>query len=350
MASNDVLKIRVVDLDGKPCAGISFGAMEINDEFYYASDFSRQLLEEILGTCETDSNGFLIWHSPPEKIRMMLHSAIGYVSPCFTISLKDGGTILPDGWGHVTPQLKKNGPNDFTLMIYPQFEVSGKVTDATTGEIIPAYKVFQAFKRGPEKVYWRQSRFGFVKNGHYVVNDDDEAEYFQIRIEAAGYKPLTSEKFDGKLRKSGIDFSLKKAVGAFQDGYYTVQTPDGKPAQNAYVSIATLNHNRQIPPISYGKPNEIPVADDTETQPYGTITNDDGQFLFPEIDFAKERIAFEEKSKRSSQEPMKSSPSFDFTMLILHDSGYALIQQEEFASLPKEEPIMLQKYAGYRSK
>ena len=96
-----------------------------------------------------------------------------------------------------------------------------------------------------------------------------------------------------------------------------VQTPDGKPAQNAYVSIATLNRDRRVSQIHNGKPNDT-VFFDNETHPYGTATNDAGQFLFPEIDYAKERITFDEKLKSFSVvELTKVPPPVDFAVLIL---------------------------------
>ncbi len=342
LPSSETLKIHVVDPDGKPLGGIPFVLTEIDDQDLANNAVSR-VLEILLGTTQTDKNGDLLWNNPPDTvIRMMPYEIPSLVTPDFTIDPKDGGSIRPDPGGHTTPQLVKNVPNDFTLTLYPRFEVSGKVTDAATGELIPSFQVFQGFKRGPGELYWRQGRFGFVQNGHYAVNDDDEAEYFQIRIEAIGYEPLVSEKLDGNLRKTGVDFSLKKSNATDNIRVYTVLTPDGTPAKDAYVSIATLNPKRRVPPINNGNVLDRGWYDD-ETRPYSAKTDASGRFVFPDIDFAKERAAMEEDRKQYSFSE-SGSPLPDFIVLILHDAGARYLAQQKFESFENRQ-ITLQKYA-----
>lgn len=322
-ASKGDLKIRVVDQHGKAVENCRLGLMEFGENGHWMS--LKSLLKEILGYDVTDSNGVFTWPGVPDgKLRFSPRPEfLACLTPDFTVESQEDGKILPDPGGYTTPLLTKTGENDYTLTLSPRFEVYGKVVDVDSGEPIFDYRVFQGFKRGPGDVYWRQGRHGFVRNGIYTVNDDDDAEYFQIRIESVGYETHTSEPIEGRSHGVAVDFVLKKLDQKQSENVYAIITPDGNPATGAYVSIATLNPNRRVPQIHNGKPLD---SGGFAPKPYVLNTDSTGRFNFPNIDFAQERKEWEEYFKDWGRENMTVD---DFAVLILHETGGRFLTQQE---------------------
>jgi hypothetical protein len=121
-------------------------------------------------------------------------------------------------------------------------------------------------------------------------------------------------------------------------------TPDGQPANNAYVGIATINPKRRVSQIGNGQILDHGWYQDG-TEPFFARTDSSGLFVFPEIDFANERSVFEEEEKgRHYSDPDAASQLMDFIVLVLHDSGTKYLTQPEFELL-EGNVIPLEQYA-----
>jgi hypothetical protein len=148
------------------------------------------------------------------------------------------------------------------------FAITGRVTDARTGELIhKEIKVFPGYGEGMSSWYRGDTRRS--TNGLFRLSFDGPSPW-RFRVEAEGYSPFVSESLD----LSGvIDVSLQpadpsKAVRG------TVWRTDGLPAAGAQVALPTPEHT---PYVGHAGFSDRDLAD-------RLIVNADnaGKFAFPE--------------------------------------------------------------------
>jgi thiol-disulfide isomerase/thioredoxin len=298
------LKIKVVDKDGKPIKG-----------FYICIERwgEHRLVNEILLTGkddrpQTDENGYWVWKEAPEN------------EVVFDMFVGDSMMDLRN-----KPMTARD--EEYVFTAFPALKVTGKVHDDATKQPIPAFKVFLGMiSENSTEFYWDlQANAG--KDGVYSISEDYPRDGFGVKIEAEGYEPTISRDIKPDEGTISVDFSLKKLSEEklSQTLHGTVLTPEGKPAANATVALAT---HKQHLMLDNGRTHS--------PESYVTKTDKDGKFKFAYFDFENER------------EPRQTFPSgakvFDYIIIVLHDSGFRRLTQNDMETVFKNKPIPLEKW------
>jgi hypothetical protein len=246
LSPGGVLRLRLVDEDGNPVANGSAawtGPLGI----YLPGGPSMNW------RAESGPDGRIEWTSAPTDRRLDI-CADG--PPDFHRSY---ATVKADGEEHII-QLHHNSV----------FMITGRVTDARTGELIrKEIKVFPGYGEGMSSWYRLQTRRG--TNGLFRLSFDGPFPW-RFRVEAEGYSPFVSECLS--LDSRGVtDVSLQptdpsRAVRG------TVWRTDGLPAAGAQVALLTPEHT---PYLGHAGFTDRALAD-------RLIVNADtaGNFAFPQ--------------------------------------------------------------------
>jgi thiol-disulfide isomerase/thioredoxin len=297
------LKIKIVDKDGKPIKG-----------YYICIERwgEHRLVNPILQTgkesrARTDENGYWIWKEAPEN-EVVFDMFIG---PSI-MDLRNKPMTARD--------------EEYVFTAFPALKITGEVLDDTE-QPMPTFKVFLGFQFENSSDYHWELQANAGKDGVYSIAENYPQAGFAVKIEAEGYEPAISRNITPDEGKITIDFSLQKlsAEKASQTLQGTVLTPDGKPATNATVVMATSKQHQMI--------------DNGRIQgrePYAIKTDKEGKFKFAYIDFKKER--------RSDQNFPSDVKVSDYSICILHDSGFCRLSQNEMETTFKEKPIALEKW------
>ncbi|MFH1370609.1 MAG: SMP-30/gluconolactonase/LRE family protein [Planctomycetota bacterium] len=269
LGSGQTIKGRVVDANGNP----------ISEAFVTADTWRGH--RSIEWRVNTDANGRFCWKNAPTDDVLFDIGQTGYMS--------------------VRGRAMSPSDSEYVITMHPPLKVSGKVTDAESGDPVKQFKIIPGIDWGTgQPVYWEQRNSKNVSDGHYEISFDFPYPAHLLRVEAEGYKPVISRHFDSNEGQVTFDFKLVKGTG-FSG---VVKSPDGAPAVGAEVILCTKSRTAYI---SNGriaqKEDSVFVETDTE-----------GRFSFP---------------------PQTEK----YILAVLHDKGYAEVTAEQ---LEKSSSIILQ--------
>jgi protocatechuate 3,4-dioxygenase beta subunit len=232
-----VLRLRVVDVHGKPVAGATVVANIWRGH------------QSIEFRAETDRDGRVEWRSAPKD-------AVQY-------------GIGKENYMWINPSLTASN-GEQTITLYSRLVVSGRVTDAATGRPVLRFRVVTGMKNdrpNGSEWDWSEEQALEVTNGRYTVPIDRAGEGAYLRIDAPGYKPAVSRAFQSTEGAQTFDFALQPASGISG----VVLLPDGQPAAGVDVVLATW---QQQLTLRLGRFNRVANTPKTATGP-------DGRFEFP---------------------------------------------------------------------
>jgi beta-lactamase regulating signal transducer with metallopeptidase domain len=234
--SGSTLRVKVVDVQGKPVAG----AVVVTNRWrgHRSIEFRA----------ETDQDGRLAWRSAPRD-------AVRY-------------NIGKEDYMWVEPELTASDRVQ-TVTLHAKLVISGRVTDAETGRPVSKFRVVQGRKWvRRDEIDWSENRAIEVTGDQYRVSFD-EGDAF-LRIDAPGYKAAVSRAFLANEGSQTFDFALHSA-----EGYSgLILLPDGKPAPGAEVALGTRGN-----PVSIRSGRLDPNWNFPKTS-----TGPDGRFTFPPRD------------------------------------------------------------------
>ena len=194
---------RVVDADGEPRPGVRV----------WQSSWDRHQLLDWETT--TDADGRWRWeHAPRSDAVGFSLSAEGLSRVSLTLAPgKPGSNGQPGLFGEPGP----TGHPDPDVVMRPAIEVSGRVTDADTGEPIEAFSVLPAFHFRPEddrRTRIEHEREAF-RGGGYRVTLDHPYDRVAVDVEAEGYEPAASPAYRvaGERRGFTFDAALRRDAG-----------------------------------------------------------------------------------------------------------------------------------------
>lgn len=255
---------QVVDKNGVPRAGVKV----------YAETWRGH--RALRWETSTDSQGRFVWNEAPAD-EVLLD-----ISGANCMRVRDYPVVPSD--------------REYVITMYDALKVHGRVTDARTGETIPAFTAIKGLRfRNNETIHWQRSgnpddQLSFTNGSYTMVYTFSYPELF-LRIEAPGYLPAVSQAFYGDEEDLEVDFALTKGEGL--KGY--VMKPDETPAEGARIAIAAVGGHVQV-------------------------TNG-------ELDDRRDYIIL-----TADEKGMFSLPPQDdrYKLAIVHESGWAEVTPEEF--------------------
>jgi beta-lactamase regulating signal transducer with metallopeptidase domain/peroxiredoxin len=233
-----ILRVKVVDVQGKPIAGAFVGASNWRGH------------QTIQFWAETDRDGRLVWRSAPKDAVRYNISKAEYM------------------WMQAELMASER---EQTVTLHPKLVISGRVTDADTGGPVPKFHAVRGWKwRSRDAIDWSENLAIEVTGGQFTVPFDEARAGAFIRIDAPGYKSALSRAFRADEGSQTFDVALHPAKG------YTglVLLPDGKPAPGAEVALATQGNPVSIRSGHFDRNWDFPT----------TSTGPDGRFIFPARD------------------------------------------------------------------
>ncbi|MEN6625130.1 MAG: carboxypeptidase regulatory-like domain-containing protein [Candidatus Sumerlaeia bacterium] len=256
---------RVVDVAGKPLEGAYVSLDSINNQ-----SFRRSWAEK------TDKDGRFTWEGAPAG--------------------KLKGSVWLKGYANNFLDCNLVPGEDNVITMNKPVVITGMVTDAATSRPIESFKVCPI-------LYWRGGG-SLIERGHavtgkagvYHISLDRTDIGHGVRIEADGYRPAISPRYEVG-RDEDVVFDARLEPAAMLKG--EVRLPDGAPASQAQVLLATASQDVQIDGglVERAENSVIRTADSA------------GRFELP-----------------AQIEP--------YTIVALGDTGYAEVSQAEFEKNP----------------
>ena len=257
-----VLRGRVVDAEGRPLEGVSIQPTSWRGNRIYGDPI------------ETDKEGRFRWRGAPADAAEYYISKPGYMAQ------QDVPFMVSE--------------EELVITLYPQLIISGRVTDAETGELLPEFHIQYATLREVDRpIFWRGNLL--CKAGSYTFRTGYLVKGWQVQAVAPGYLPEASRVFDSTEGQQTWDFQLKRGSGP--EG--TVLLPDGEPA--AGVQVALTRRGKEVG-LRKGR---LYIA---SRGAFLVEADGEGRFSFP---------AFQEE---------------EFLIVAAGEAGYVEVTSEEFAS------------------
>ena len=255
------IRIRVIDAAGKPIAAA-----------HVAADTWRGH-RSIMFRKDVDAEGRFTWPSAPPDAVLFDIFKLGFMAR-----------------RHV-PVTASDQEQE--VVLYPELTISGRVTDARSGQQVPGFRVIQGRQfEGRDQIYWERSGGAEVTTGKYATTFGEPAAALLVRIEAPGYKTADSRAFRPSEGAQTYDFRLEPTQGLTG----IVLRPDGQPAAGVEVALATSENRAMLKMGSFDPNSNVPKA----------TTGPDGRFSF-------------------------SPPDAGFLLIALSDAGFAEATGEELA-------------------
>jgi beta-lactamase regulating signal transducer with metallopeptidase domain/protocatechuate 3,4-dioxygenase beta subunit/peroxiredoxin len=231
-----ILKIRVVDADGRPIAGA-----------HIAPDTWRGH-RSIMHRANADAAGRYEWGSAPTD-------SVQY-------------DILKDGYMARRHYPITASDQVQTVVLYPKLVISGQVTDAESGDPVAKFRVVRGSRfEAQEKINWSPGQSAEFSDGEYTLNFTEPSAGLFLRIEALGYEQVDSRAFLPHEGRQILDFALRRAEGPSG----IVLQPDGQPAKGAEVVLASEGSTISLRAGRFDRDLEAPRA----------LAGADGRFRFP---------------------------------------------------------------------
>jgi beta-lactamase regulating signal transducer with metallopeptidase domain len=140
-----------------------------------------------------------------------------------------------------------------------QREISGRLTDAQTGEPIARFRVTPGrWNNSMSDLDWNPNLSVEGSNGNYVIDIDKRGGAVELKFEAEGYLPAAAPRVAAD--SDHCDFSLAKGSGPSG----TVFLPDGQPAAGVKV-LLTYPHSPGVPALGLIRGGSFQTARDEDT-------------------------------------------------------------------------------------
>lgn len=280
------LRVRVVDKDGKPIAGVF-----VTPDTWHG----KRVLCDLGTKGRTDAEGRWTWTWAPKDA---VQTNFGLTGLANYMSIH-GLSLAPQEAEHV-------------VTMYQALTVSGHVVDAETKQPIPRFQVISGNRQDgmPEAVHWDRREVVEGKNGQYKLMFTGSSQVHLLRIEADGYQPVVSRDFKNDEGNVTCDLALNSGKGL----NVMVRLPDGKPAAEAEVCLCPEKPGKLYNMVTFVKNGRFALRDMSTPS---LKTGPDGRLPI---------------------QPQDNS----FLLVVVHDQGFAQTTSEELAAKPE---IALQAWA-----
>lgn len=273
-----LLRGKVVDMNGQPLAGV-----------IVASD-TWQGLRTLDNRMTTDEKGQFTWDGAPAD-------GVQY-------------DILKDGYMARRNFVLKAEAKEHVITLQPELQITGKVTDAATGQPIPDFVIRHGYRfANSQQTHWSGDAGVPFKNGEYSYKFNEPMESRVLQAVAKGYQPQTSRHF--KTDEIDAEFNFELQPGTGPSGI--VMTPAGKLAEGAEVGLATRERKASFDMGHFSRQNQAEVV----------TTKKNGHFAFL---------------------PRDDEP---YLLVALHETGYAEVMGDELGEFGR---IVLQPWGQIRGR
>ncbi len=199
-----VLRLRVVDVHGKPVAGA----------FVYGQTWREYQTIDLRK--ETNSDGRFAWSSAPRDAVLYDIGKTGFMS-------RSAIRLIAS-------------EREQVITLHPKLVITCRVTDAETGQPLPKCVIVKGVGfKGVDRISWNRRTAADVYGGAFTVSFDEPNDTMYVRVEALGFKPAVSRAFRFDEAAQSFDFVLERAETVTG----IVQLSDGKPAEGVDVILAT---------------------------------------------------------------------------------------------------------------
>jgi hypothetical protein len=220
---------------------------------------------------ETGPDGRLEWIGAPDGVLTFDFSAPGYMRV-------DRQKVTPDGQEHL-------------ITLPPALTISGTVTDAATGGLIPSFRLVAGWPvtnrtTGVVAGHWSTiDRFWMSFNGGKFRHVFEEPVLggahnpgYIFKFEAEGYAPCITRPV--ALDEGEVQFDV--AMHAAAATTVTVTLPDGRPAANVDIGIVSPSAELRLAPGGFSHLNQQTGGSLllTDSQGRFTVTPDDSVSAF----------------------------------------------------------------------
>ncbi|HWD90929.1 MAG TPA: sigma-70 family RNA polymerase sigma factor [Verrucomicrobiae bacterium] len=255
LRKGNVLKLQVVDPDGRPIAGASAWL----NTFAHRNGPETSAPVQVDFNRQTDADGQLEWDSAPDGELVFDISAGGFMR-------SSDFNIQADGTEHV-------------ITLQPGLTISGTVRDAVTGEPMPQFRLITGWPvwdpmRHVTNAHWSSidrfwMSFGGGKFQHTyeeMVLNGTPNPGFVFKFEAKGYAPFVTRSVQASEKNVQFDVLLTPAP----DKTVTVVGPNGEPAAGVEIGLVTPGAGLQLVPGGFAPDNAAG----------GSVVKTDGQGQF----------------------------------------------------------------------
>lgn len=203
------IRFKVVDKDGKPAKGVEF-----------AADTWRGLRTLQLRV-KVDDNGEFVWDgAPAESVQFDFFG---------------GGFSARRNFAAVQRE------EPYVVVMNRPTVVDATVTDSETGKPIPEFTAQFGWPRSrADDISWHYAK-SEGRNGRHQFRYDETQEELYVRVEAPGYLPWISERFE-IAENVNLKVPLERGTGLTG----RVLTPDGQPASSTRVILVTKSEGMQF--------------------------------------------------------------------------------------------------------
>ena len=240
-------RIRVVDEQGQPVPRADV-CLEDWSFVRHSVEFRRP----------TDAEGRLEWRSAPA----------GKLEFC----------VLKPGYRGSRNHLLPADGQEHLVTLEPAPTVTGRVTDAATGEPIPFFKVFPGYAHQSAGYDRSERRFG--TNGLYFLTFKEQGAPV-VCFDAEDYEPTEAQATLFSTREGVCDAKLRRLdTNQIIEG--TVLLPEGGPVAGVRVALATYQHRVML------RTGRLDHGSDAQSMAYGldafqARTDAQGRFRFKRI-------------------------------------------------------------------
>ena len=173
---------------------------------------------------KTDKDGMFVWSNAPNEDFQLEISGKNYQNLQFQAN-----------------ELKYDDKEN-VLVFKSLIEVTGKVTDAETGELIPNFEVTEwlGFKNSSGALS-RELSNQKGNNGTFhktVGRRMGELDRYHLRVDAEGYEGMLSEAISPDLKKVTLNFALTKGGLKSNTLSGVVLLPNGEPAERVTIGVS----------------------------------------------------------------------------------------------------------------
>ena len=206
-----VIRGRLVDPRGRPVAGA-----------FVAADTWRGH-RSLMWRVNTDAEGRFRWDEAPPDAVLVDMGQTGYT----TVRRRS-----------LTPSAE-----EYTVTMSRPLHIHGTVVDAETGRPIEAFQIVSGiYFPNSQSPHWERATARPMTAGNYKISFSEPKAGRQLRIEARGYKPVTSRRFNSAEGDQTFDVRLEKG----NDLVGIVRLPDGTPLGGADVALVPTGQNLML--------------------------------------------------------------------------------------------------------
>lgn len=203
LAAGKVTRIRVVNSDGEPIAGVRVVAD------------TWKTLRPLWWNGNTDAQGDVSWDGAPDEPVKFHLLATGYAT-------ERDAVLAPHDEPH-------------TVVMYKPLRIDGTVTN-TKNQKVPEFRVMLGRKfNNQSEIYWMTHESSLGGGGKLEVNYEERCEELFVKVEAKGYRPWISKGY----AFAGSPHKLFAKLEPVEVIYATVVAADGSPAQGTRLLFST---------------------------------------------------------------------------------------------------------------